>query len=124
GVARHATAPGVAGTPPGAAGAGRVVRAAFAGRTSTEDQQDPTISLPRQLRACSAALPAGVVIAVHFYDVESGRTDLATRGHGRAHERFTIPVPRDGGIADLLTEAQRPDRRFDVVICEAIDRIA
>jgi DNA invertase Pin-like site-specific DNA recombinase len=42
----------------------------------------------------------------------------------RGHERFSIPVPRDGGIADLLAEAGRPQRRFDAVICEGIDRIA
>jgi site-specific DNA recombinase len=101
-----------------------VIRAAFAGRTSTYDQQDPTLSLPRQLRASQDALPDDAVIVAHFYDVESGRKDLADRGHGRAHEQFQIPIPRDGGIADLLAEAERPGRRFDVVICESIDRIA
>jgi hypothetical protein len=101
-----------------------VVRAAFAGRTSTYDQQDPTLSLPRQLRASQAVLPADAVIVAHFYDIESGRKELADRGHGHAHEQFEIPVPRDGGIADLLAEAERPGRRFDVVICESIDRIA
>lgn len=64
------------------------------------------------------------MIVAHFYDVESGRKDLADRGHGRAHEQFQIPIPRDGGIADLLAEAERPGRRFDIVICESIDRIA
>ena len=101
-----------------------VLRAAFAGRTSTYDQQDPTLSLPRQLRASQAVLPADAVITAHFYDIESGRKELADRGHGRAHEQFQIPIPRDGGIADLLAEAERPDRRFDIVICESIDRIA
>jgi site-specific DNA recombinase len=71
-----------------------------------------------------AALPAGWVIVAHFYDVESGRAPLETRGRGTAHEQFDIPIPRDGGIADLLAEAKRPDRRFDAVICESIDRIA
>jgi site-specific DNA recombinase len=61
---------------------------------------------------------------VHFYDVESGRTDLADRGRGHAHELFQIPIPRDGGIQDLLEEAERADRRFDAVICESIDRIS
>lgn len=41
-----------------------------------------------------------------------------------AHEKFGIPVPRDGGIADLLEEAASPGRRFDVVICESISRVA
>ena len=102
----------------------RVVRLAFAGRTSTYDQQDPTLSLPRQLRSCQRVLPEDAVIVAHFYDVESGRMDLADRGRGHAHELFQIPIPRDGGIQDLLEEAQRPDRRFDAVICESIDRIS
>jgi DNA invertase Pin-like site-specific DNA recombinase len=86
--------------------------------------QDPTLSLPRQLRASQAVLPDDAVIVAHFYDIESGRKNLADRGHGHAHEQFQIPIPRDGGIADLLAEAERPDRRFDMVICESIERIA
>ena len=101
-----------------------MVPVAFLGRTSTEDSQDPTLSLPRQLKNARAALPAGWVIVAHFYDVESGRLDLDKRGHGHGHERFDIPIPRDGGIADLLDEAQRPDRRFAAVICESIERVA
>lgn len=97
---------------------------AWVGRTSTCDQQDPTLSLPRQLRVCQRVLPEGAVITAHFYDVESGRMALGDRGGGSAHERMVIPVPRDGGLGALLWEANRPDRRFDVVICESIDRIA
>ncbi|WUH98756.1 recombinase family protein [Spirillospora sp. NBC_00431] len=101
---------------------------AFAGRTSTEDKQDPTLSIPRQLAssqtALHTALPGQAVIVAHFYDIESGRKDLDARGFGRGHERFNIPVPRDGGIQDLLLEAAQSDRRFDVVICESVDRIA
>ncbi|WP_435120022.1 recombinase family protein [Amycolatopsis thermoflava] len=99
------------------------IRVAFAGRTSTYDQQDPTLSIPRQLRTCHGVLPDTAVIVAHFYDIESGRKDLSDRGRGRAHELFQIPVPRDGGIQDLLDEAERPDRRFDVVICEDISRV-
>jgi hypothetical protein len=50
-----------------------VIPVAWLGRTSTEDSQDPTISLPRQLRNSRDALPDGFVIVAHFYDVESGR---------------------------------------------------
>ncbi|GAA2141631.1 recombinase family protein [Actinomadura napierensis] len=100
------------------------LRLAFAGRTSTEDQQDPTLSIPRQLNNCRTALPDQAVIVAHFYDVESGRKKLAARGRGHGHERMAIPVPRDGGIQDLLEEASRSDRRFDAVICESIDRIS
>jgi site-specific DNA recombinase len=51
-------------------------------------------------------------------------TDVDLRGHGDAYKKFDVPIPRDGGIDDLLAEAKRPDRRFDVVICESVDRIA
>ncbi|MPZ66517.1 MAG: recombinase family protein [Pseudonocardiaceae bacterium] len=104
--------------------AAAVLRVAWAGRTSTYDQQDPTLSLPRQLRACQLVLPEDALIVAHFYDIESGRKDLAARGRSTAHELFNIPIHRDGGLADLLAEAERPDRRFDYVICESIDRIA
>jgi DNA invertase Pin-like site-specific DNA recombinase len=86
--------------------------------------QDPTLSLPRQLGNCERMLPDNAVIVARFYDVESGRMDLDARGHGNLHELFDIPIPRDGGIADLLAEAERQDRRFDYVICEGIDRTA
>ncbi len=99
-------------------------RLAFLGRVSTVDQQDPTLSLPRQLRNAQAALPPGAEIVAYFYDVESGRKDLDQRGLSTAHQRFDIPIPRDGGLHDLLTEAPRPERRFDGVICESIERVA
>lgn len=41
-----------------------------------------------------------------------------------AHERFDVPIARDGGIQELLRQAQRPDRGFDAVTCESIERIA
>ncbi|MCP2337341.1 recombinase family protein [Actinomadura rupiterrae] len=100
------------------------LRVAFVGRTSTDDQQDPTLSIPRQLNNCRRALPERAAIVAHFYDIESGRKTLAARGHGSRHQQFSIPVPRDGGIQDLLEEVERVDRRFDVVICESIERIA
>jgi site-specific DNA recombinase len=97
---------------------------AFMGRTSTEDQQDPVGSLLRQLRISQAALPEGCVIVAYFYDVESGRKDLAARGQHRLYDHLAIPIPRDGSIQDLLGEATRPDCRFKAVICEQIDRVA
>jgi site-specific DNA recombinase len=100
------------------------VPVAWLGRTSTEDSQDPTLSLPRQLANARKALPPGWVIVAHFYDVESGRKDLADRGNSQAFARFQIPIPRDGSITDLLAEAKRPDRRFAAVICESIERVA
>ncbi|MFI0803256.1 recombinase family protein [Amycolatopsis lurida] len=50
--------------------------------------------------------------------------ELERRGQRTGYERFDIPIARDGGIADLLSEAKQPDRRFDVVICESVSRIA
>jgi hypothetical protein len=97
---------------------------AWMGRTSTDDQQDPTLSLPRQLENSRNALPDQFVIVAKFYDIESGRNDLDFRGHGDAHERFDIPIARDGGIANMLAEAKRPDRRFVAVTCESIERVA
>lgn len=100
------------------------IRVAFLGRTSTEDQQDPRQSLLRQLGSAKTALPESWVIVAHFYDVESGRLDLDARGRGTGYQRFDIPIARDGGISDLLEEATQPDRRFDVVICESVSRVA
>ncbi|SFO55472.1 hypothetical protein SAMN04489713_107122 [Actinomadura madurae] len=100
------------------------LRVAWCGRTSTDDMRDPTLSLPRQLDNSRQALPAGALMVAHFYGIESGRKNLEDRGRGTAHTRFHIPIPRDGGIQDLLAEATRPDRRFDAVVCESIDRIS
>lgn len=100
------------------------VRVAFLGRTSTEDQQDPRQSLIRQLNNSKTAIPESWVIVAKFYDVESGRMELSERGQGTDYERFDIPIARDGGIADLLAEAAHHNRRFDVVICESISRVA
>lgn len=100
------------------------VRVAWVGRTSTEDQQDPRQSLIRQLERSKSALPEAWAIVCHFYDVESGRLELDRRGHGTGYERFAIPIARDGGIGDLLAEAEHPNRRFDVVMCESTSRVA
>jgi len=120
GLSDHAVSP--LGMP--AALLGDEVRVAFLGRTSTEDQQDPRQSLIRQLANCRAAIPESWVIVAHFYDVESGRMELDARGRGEGHERFGIPIARDGGITDLLEEAANPGRRFDVVIGESMSRVA
>jgi site-specific DNA recombinase len=100
------------------------VRVAFLARVSTDDQQDPTLSLPRQLANCEAALPEGWRITAWFWDIESGRIALERRGRSDAHEHINVPLPRDGGLIDLLAEAEHPGRRFDAVICESIDRLA
>jgi DNA invertase Pin-like site-specific DNA recombinase len=101
-----------------------MVPVAFAARVSDKDNQDPTLSIPRQVARCREALPPYCVIVAFFWDVESGRTSLDLRGHGTAHELFNVSVPRDGGITDLLDEARREDRRFVAVVCESVDRLA
>ncbi|WP_158853155.1 recombinase family protein [Saccharothrix deserti] len=105
-------------------GGGTEVPVAVFLRTSTRDLQDPTLSLPRQLENCRKVLPPGFTIVAFFYDVESSRKDLDQRGLGSAHEAFNIPIPRDGGLADLLAEAQHPGRRFEAVVVEEIERAA
>jgi DNA invertase Pin-like site-specific DNA recombinase len=110
--------------PPGRPTSTPRIAVAFLARVSTDDQQDPTLSLPRQLANCEAALPDGWEIVAWFWDIESGRTALERRGRGDAHERINVPLPRDGGLLDLLAEAEYPRRRFDAVICESIDRLA
>ena len=84
-----ALGPGSAGSPTLGASF-RALRLAWVGRTSTYDQQDPSLSLPRQLASSREALPPGWVIVAHFYDVESGRLDLDARGHGTAHQAFDL----------------------------------
>jgi site-specific DNA recombinase len=98
------------------------VRWAFYGRVSTEDNQDPTLSLPRQLANCEAAATSvsGQIVA-HFYDIESGAARYEKRGAGHVSD-FDIPIPRDGGLLDLLQEAGTG--RFNVIVCESISRVA
>jgi site-specific DNA recombinase len=94
-------------------------------RTSTLALQDPVASVRRQLRSCQDWLPSGWFIAAVFSDVESGGTDLDRRGHGDGWRVLTdAGLPRDGGIADLLTEAASPAPRFAAVVCEDIERSA
>jgi site-specific DNA recombinase len=68
---------------------------AWWGRVSTDEQQNPTLSLPRQLHNSRAVLPPGSAIVAHFYDVESGRRELELRGRSTAHERFDIAIARN-----------------------------
>jgi DNA invertase Pin-like site-specific DNA recombinase len=105
----------------------QAVRVAWLGRVSTADQQDPTLSIPSQLDKCRRTLsdaPFPAEIVAHFYDVESGRSELEARGQGGAYAQFDIPVRRDGGLDDLMALATLADRPFDAVICEDIARTA
>ena len=99
------------------------MRFAFYGRVSTEDAQDPSLSIPRQLVACQRVIgESGGELVARYWDIESGRKSLNTRGHGASGERFAVTVPRDGGIHDLLHAADGGS--FDAVIVESIDRLS
>src|SRR5262245_35426093 len=94
---------------------------AFYGRVSTEDAQDPSLSLPRQLAACEQIVrQAGGEIAACYWDIESGRKNLSERGKGADGHRFGVELPRDGGLPELLHAAAN-DRSFNAVIVESID---
>jgi DNA invertase Pin-like site-specific DNA recombinase len=100
------------------------MRFAFYGRVSTEDAQDPSLSLPRQLAACERAVQTGVGEIVAFYwDIESGRKQLADRGQGADGDHFGVRLRRDGGLPQLLA-ATTNGRGFDAVIVESIDRLS
>jgi len=98
------------------------VPVAVLARTSTLVLQDPAASLRRQITSSHECLPPGFYVAGYYWDVESGGLDIEQRGHG-SYEQFTAQgIPRDGGLADLLTEARSPQPRFGAVVCENIER--
>jgi site-specific DNA recombinase len=99
------------------------LRYAFFGRVSTEDVQDPSLSLPRQLAASEGPVRStGGTIAAHYWDIESGRKDLVLRGNGADGSIFGVPIPRDGGLTELLRDAAAG--KFDAVIVESIERLS
>jgi len=104
--------------------AGPTPRYAWYGRVSTEDEQDPTLSFPRQLQNAERQVAeAGGRIVAHYYDIESGTGSYAARGSGGL-AGFDIAIPRDGGLKELLADAGRRPGRFDRVIVESISRLS
>jgi hypothetical protein len=94
-------------------------------RTSTLALQDPLASLQRQIRSGQEWLPPGWYIAAYYWDIESGGIDLEARSQGDEWKQFAAAgIPRDGGMADLLTEAKAPAPRFAAVVWEDIERSA
>ena len=105
--------------------AAAVVPVAFLGRTSTLELQDPRASLHRQARSVQAWLPPGFRIVAWYWDIESGGLDLEDRSQTDSWRKVDgIGIPRDGGMADLLTEAAGDRPRFAAVACEDINRSA
>jgi site-specific DNA recombinase len=100
------------------------MRLAFYARVSTEDEQDPSLSIPRQLTSCKRQTETVGEIVATYWDIESGRKDLDLRGNGTNGGAFSVPVPREGGIADLLRASRQTSPPFDAVIVESIDRLS
>ena len=98
------------------------LRFAFYGRVSTEDAQDPSLSIPRQLAACERVIrERGGELVACYWDIESGRKSLNARG-AAPRERVGVATRRDGGLHQLLAAAT--DHGFDAVIVESIDRLS
>ncbi|MBA2239816.1 MAG: recombinase family protein, partial [Solirubrobacterales bacterium] len=90
---------------------------------STDDAQDPSLSIPRQLASCKRAIePAAGDVVAHYWDVESDRKGLADRGKGDG-AGLGVSVPHEGGLTDLL-DAAANGRVFDALIVESIDRLS
>jgi site-specific DNA recombinase len=99
------------------------MRVAFYGRVSTDDAQDPSLSIPRQLAKCEQVLePIGEKVTVTFWDVESGRKALEQRGKGKRDWTAEVSVPRLGGLPELLASVK--EGAIDMVIVESIDRLS
>ncbi|MCX4978537.1 recombinase family protein [Streptomyces sp. NBC_00620] len=76
-------------------------RFAFAGRVSTEDQQDPETSRNWQILRAESLIATHGVIVQEFFDI----------GHSRS-----IPWPRRPRAAALLQALKDPDRGFEAVV--------
>lgn len=97
---------------------------AFYGRVSSDDAQDPSLSIPRQLSTCERAVAAsGGEIICCYWDVESGRKALEDRGQGSSTWRGRVAVPCAGGLPELLAAAYHGEP-FYAVIVESIDRLS
>jgi site-specific DNA recombinase len=94
-------------------------------RCSDEELQNPELSLDRQLRNCQGAVArwGGQIVAV-YYEIETGTSRLEDRGSRSGLAGFDIPIPRAGGLPELLADAARTPRPFDRVVCESINRAA
>ncbi|MEU3907948.1 recombinase family protein [Streptomyces goshikiensis] len=99
-------------------------RPVFLGRVSTKDQQNPATSLPRQVALASERLEPGDTFAGHFWDVESGMLPVELRGLGpqEMYDALRVPIPRDGGLQDLVDRAEQLGVTH--VLAERSDRVA
>ncbi|MFV2104447.1 hypothetical protein [Micromonospora sp. LOL_024] len=97
-------------------------RVAFYGRTAeARDLATAALMVGGQYQQCVSVLPDGAITAVF--------SDLGTRpDYRRAPANLFLDnereISRDGGLDDLLTEANRPERRFDFVISTDVHRLS
>ena len=97
-------------------------RVAFYGRTAEAgDLATAALVVGGQYQQCVSVLPYGAITAVF--------SDLGTRpDYRRAPATLTLDhereISRNGGLDDLLTEANRPERRFDFVISTDVRRLS
>jgi hypothetical protein len=75
-----------------------------------------------QYRDCLLVLPAGTITAV-FFDLPAGR-HARQRPQPASLAVGSLAIPRNGGLDDLIAEADQPDRRFDDVIAVGPDRFS
>ncbi|MFJ4774722.1 recombinase family protein [Streptomyces uncialis] len=99
-------------------------RAAFVGRVSTKDNQNPSSSIPRQVALAAQRLEEGEQFAQYFWDVESGMLPPESRGLGpqAMYDALHVPTPRDGGLQELLDRAELMG--ITHVMAERSDRVA
>lgn len=99
-------------------------RAVFVGRVSTKDNQNPATSIPRQVSLAGQRLDPGEQFVAHFWDVESGMLPPELRGLGaqEMYDSLGVPVPRDGGLQDLVDRVEQLGVTH--VLAERSDRLA
>lgn len=99
-------------------------RAAFLGRVSTKDNQNPSSSIPRQVVLASQCLEEGEEFVGYFWDVESGMLPPEARGLGaqEMYDALHVPTPRDGGLQDLVDRVELMG--ITRVLAERSDRVA
>lgn len=99
-------------------------RPVFVGRVSTKDNQNPSSSIPRQVTLASERLEPGEEFIAYFWDVESGMLPPELRGLGpqAMYDALNVPVPRDGGLQDLIDRAELMEVTH--VLAERSDRVA
>ncbi|KZM71100.1 hypothetical protein [Nocardia terpenica] len=102
----------------------RARRPVFVGRCSTKDNQNPASSLPRQVVLASARLEAGEEFAGYYWDVESGMLppQLRSLAPREMYEALGVPLPRDGGLQDLVDRAEQLGVTH--ALAERSDRVA